>query len=216
MAKYCDSDQLEHYWFQWIVAKNVPILEPYREAGVLYTKIVRNIQPSNKIQSRSYCDPWYRTRSHLITLSDSTELRFTTTDNIAHVILPPITSCIKTSIIPPDYYNELPTIRLWQILLEEIHKICTGISKKFILESPELNQELADESLLQVAKKLKHDKLKYIPGKAPVFNLLTTTIYRCMYSTLNKESRRKENIKNYTEYVKSSTLHICSTVLNNT
>jgi hypothetical protein len=35
--------------------------------------------------------------------------------------------------------------------------------------------------------------LKYTPGRAPVFNLLTTTIHRCIFSILSKDTRQKKN-----------------------
>ena len=45
-----------------------------------------------------------------------------------------------------------------------------------------------------MASKLKRGRLKYMPGRAPVFNLLTTTIHRCIYSALSKDKRQHRNL----------------------
>ena len=51
------------------------------------------------------------------------------------------------------------------------------------------------EAMVHVIRKLREDKLKFCPGKAPAFNLLTTTIYRLICSYLSKISRQNERDK---------------------
>ena len=70
-----------------------------------------------------------------------------------------------------------------------------GIATKFRQASEEETNDLANEALSLVTQKLIRKKLVYIPGKAPVFNLLTTTIYRCIYSILNKRKNQREGFQ---------------------
>jgi hypothetical protein len=90
------------------------------------------------------------------------------------------------------YIREVPEEMSWHAMLRDIDKMCQGIAMKFKQPTEEERLDLANEALLQVTNKLINRKLVYIPGKAPVFNLLTTTIYRCMYSIMNRRTNRRQ------------------------
>jgi DNA-directed RNA polymerase specialized sigma24 family protein len=89
----------------------------------------------------------------------------------------------------------------WDQLANMIYKMCFGISCHFNPSSEEEHQDYSHETFLQTMEKIKLGKLKFIPGKAPVFNLLTTTIMRQLYSKMNKEKRRKTHMFKYAEKV---------------
>jgi hypothetical protein len=80
----------------------------------------------------------------------------------------------------------------WDILLNGIYKICNGVARKFSPPNDEEHDELAHEAFILTINKIKSGKLKFTPGKAPVFNLLTTAIFRHLYSKMNRDSRRRE------------------------
>lgn len=90
------------------------------------------------------------------------------------------------------YIKEIPANISWHAILDDINKMCQGIAKRFNPRSEEEHLELAHEALLQVTNKLVNQKLVYTPGRAPVFNLLTTTIHRCLYSFLNRRKQQRE------------------------
>lgn len=80
----------------------------------------------------------------------------------------------------------------WNILLDGIYKICNGVARKFSPPNDEEHSELAHEAFILTINKIKSGKLKFTPGKAPVFNLLTTAAFRHLYSKMNRDTRRKE------------------------
>lgn len=104
----------------------------------------------------------------------------------------------KVKIIPQllqdGFIKEQPTNESWHKLLEDIGKMCSGISKKFNLFNEDEYSDLSNDALLQVINKLVNKRLVYTPGRAPVFNLLTTTIHRCMFSLLNKKNSQKAGL----------------------
>jgi hypothetical protein len=85
----------------------------------------------------------------------------------------------------------------WDRLSGMIYKMSFGIACHFNPSNEEEHQDYAHETFLQTMEKIKLGKLKFIPGKAPVFNLLTTTIMRQLYSKMNKETRRKKHMTKY-------------------
>lgn len=90
------------------------------------------------------------------------------------------------SLVKKGYQLEQPTEVSWHAILQDVNNMCRGIATKFNPPSEEEHMELTHDALLQVTNKLVKRKLVFTPGRAPVFNLLTTTIYRCMYSIKNK------------------------------
>lgn len=105
---------------------------------------------------------------------------------------------VQDKIIPSlerdGYKKERPTDITWHAVLTDVSNMCQGIATKFNPPSEDEHMELAQDALLQVVNKLVKRKLVFTPGRAPVFNLLTTTIYRCMYSIKNKGKNQRNGM----------------------
>ncbi len=93
------------------------------------------------------------------------------------------------------YVKEKPVETTWEAVLADVGRICHGIAMRFHQPTEEEQTDLAHEAFVQVITKLAQKKLVYTPGRAPVFNLLTTTVYRCMYSIMNSRNNRKTRFK---------------------
>jgi hypothetical protein len=78
----------------------------------------------------------------------------------------------------------------WRQLQEGIYKICQGVATQFNPRDDDEHEELSHETFVLTIDKIESGKLIFKPGKAPVFNLLTTTIFRHLYSFKNKQNRR--------------------------
>ena len=85
----------------------------------------------------------------------------------------------------------------WDEMSSMIYKICEGIATHFHPPTPEEHVEHTHDAFTMTVEKIKCGKLKFDPGRAPVFNLLTTTIFRHLYSKMNKEKRRRYHQNNY-------------------
>ncbi len=103
-----------------------------------------------------------------------------------------------TEVIPSletkGYIKEIPTNTTWHAMLDDVNLICRGIAMKFKPRNEDEHAELTNDAILQVMKKLADYKLVYTPGRAPVFNLLTTTIHRVLYSIMNKRKHQREGL----------------------
>ncbi len=115
--------------------------------------------------------------------------------------------CVVPKLNGNGYILELPVSVTWHHMLSDISKMCMGIATKFNMPTEEETFDLANEALLAVTNKLVKRKLVYTPGLAPVFNLLTTTIYRCMYSIMNRRNSQKNNLSKLLNDVKSGSFH---------
>lgn len=215
---YCNSDHLEQKWFMWLLASATPELEPFRTRGILLSKpdihVHKDGIPLYK-NNMPLFDPGSPLKHHCLALE--TPVYFSTCDGqivdffiIQHEARIVNTSSLKSlldefqidtdnappsavaDIVDAGYILEIPEQQAWHELLFDIKQMCSGIAQKFKPNGEEEHLELIHEALLQVLQKLKNKKLRYIPGKAPVFNLLTTTIYRCLYSVMNKRKHIKE------------------------
>ena len=182
MAKYCDTQILERNWFEWLVSSNTPSIESLRSKGMLWTLII-GMLPDSKIP-----DPCYETRLHYIVPGN---IKFCTTGDAVNWLMP--SNCSIVQIIAQGYYLEPPISQSWQAMLQDVAQMCKGIASKFNQQSAEETNNLASEAFVQVISKIARGKLRYTPGRAPVFNLLTTTIHRCIYSILSKDTRQKKN-----------------------
>jgi len=91
------------------------------------------------------------------------------------------------------YRLEVPTTTSWDAMIKDVELICKGVARKFNPPTEEERDNLAHEALSQVMAKLARRKLTYTPGMAPVFNLFTTTIHRCMYSIKNRDTKHRRN-----------------------
>ncbi len=213
MAQYCDTKKLEREWFNWLLSTSTPKLECYRQIGVLYTKMcdsVKNKDGSVFVDKngKTYSDPLCAIKFHFI----ATTNELITTENGEEIGRE---TC--DSIDLNDFVHEAPTEVSWNNMLIDINNMCTGISTKFNLSSDEEYHELASETLIQVANKLVNRKLVYTPGKAPVFNLLTTTIYRCIFSILSKRNRKRNQARSFLSTDDESSMimtkHLCKSYM---
>lgn len=234
MPKYCNSAELEHNWFNWIVSSKTPCLELYRKRGVLWTKVVGVSRDSSgspiTVNGKTFPDPCFPTRLHCIALADP--IFFTTketadgivvesddelpaeevlnleSDSKLHRLDDPLSQRIE--VIPQlreaGYFLEVPTSISWELTLGDILKICSGVAVKFKQKTEEERQELINEAMVQLINKMSKYKLLYKPGFAPVFNLLTTTIHRIMYSIMNKRKTYREGINKILNNASAGTL----------
>ena len=83
----------------------------------------------------------------------------------------------------------------WEELTGYVYKICKGVAVHFNPKNAEEHDELAHETFVLTIEKIKNRKLVFEPGRAPVFNLLTTTIFRHLYSLKNKDNRRRKLLR---------------------
>jgi hypothetical protein len=242
MGKYCDSKVLEDNWFLWLLAFAVPDLEKFREAGVLWTKVIGKStdKEGNVIckNGKTFPDPTYHIRSHCIAfghpvyfnsykgkpqsrckLNIEGEQRLFTIDELREELSLESSSEIHNlnntfdipdTIIPSlkkrGFVQEKPEIETWNSMLNDINNMCEGIATRFRPPNSEELSELANEAILQVCQKLKSQRLVYIAGRAPVFNLLTTTIFRVMFSIHNRRSQQKRGMTKLLDDVQAGVL----------
>ena len=217
MAQYCDSAELERHWFHWLLSTSVPSLEPFRRAGLLWTKIpgfdsepkladprtpdlehcIALSTPHHLHSRDGIIDPdcmvWHGEVSskvphplHLLSLEAEDPLLLLDQPYIQQGVIIP-------GLRRSGYRLEIPTDTSWGVMSEDVRLICLGVARKFNPPSEEERDNLAHEALSQVMTKLALRKLVYTPGMAPVFNLLTTTIHRCMYSIKNRDTKQRKN-----------------------
>jgi len=85
--------------------------------------------------------------------------------------------------------------KAWELLQTDIYKICEGVAIHFNPKNDEEHMELVHETFVPTIAKIRSKKLVFEPGRAPVFNFLTTTIFRHLYSLMNKKNRRRKLLK---------------------
>lgn len=113
---------------------------------------------------------------------------------------------VKQKLMDDGYFKELPTQVSWNHMTIDINNICNGIATKFKQKSDEEKTELSHETFIQVIQKITRYKLVYVPGVAPVFNLLTTTIYRCMCSIMNRRKSQREGLHKFIKDAKNGAI----------
>lgn len=84
----------------------------------------------------------------------------------------------------------------WEQLQQQIYKMCFGIATKFHPRDEEEHTDLAHEAFVQTMNKIQDGRLTF-DDRAPVFNLLTTTIFRHLFSLKNKDTRRRNATNKY-------------------
>jgi hypothetical protein len=87
----------------------------------------------------------------------------------------------------------------WSKMSDMIYQMCGGIATHFNPATQEIHEEHTHDAFMLTIEKIRLGKLRFEPGRAPVFNLLTTTIFRHLYSKMNKEKRRKTHHAKYIE-----------------
>lgn len=85
----------------------------------------------------------------------------------------------------------------WAEVSSRIYKICEGIARHFNPRDDEETHDHIHDAFVQTIEKIKAGKLVIIRGKAPVFNLVTTTVFRILYSKMNKQKKHKEHLQKY-------------------
>lgn len=85
----------------------------------------------------------------------------------------------------------------WEQMSKMIYKVCEGVATHFNPPTPEDYIEHVHDAFFLTMDKIHRGRIRMIPGKAPVFNLLTTTIFRHLYSKMNKEKKRKQHLSKY-------------------
>lgn len=195
MPKYCDTKQLELVWGGWTWAQQSMELEWLRQKKLLYTKdlgaaVREHVIPIAKpILFKSIVDPFSKKIHYYI---DGKPFN-------VHVLSSRIGNAecnfkISQHYTSDNYIMELTKSQNWESLLTMIYMICNGVAIKFERDEDD-RAELAHEALNYVVdKKLSKGKLNYTPGRAPVFNLMTTAIIRVMCSLKNKANKNRENI----------------------
>lgn len=88
--------------------------------------------------------------------------------------------------------------RNWDEMGNLIYKICEGVAIKFHPKTDDDRLEHIHDACMQTLEKIRTGRLIFIHGKAPVFNLLTTTIFRILYSKMNRNKKQKEHMRRYT------------------
>ncbi len=89
----------------------------------------------------------------------------------------------------------------WEQMSIMISLICSGVATKFNPKSPEEYQDHIHDACAQILDKIKSGKLRFTHGKAPVFNLLTTTAFRILFSKMNKQKKHREHQKKYSQEI---------------
>jgi len=216
MPHYCDTKVLERNWFDWLVAEAAPCLDEYRRAGLLVTKVLSKVAPRAEQKPNPFWGyPDDPRRSHCIVVERPVfcnsyggrcdKPRYFIGSRPVTCDLPPSSSVLSQAaldkMVAQGYMLERPARPCWDAILLDVQKICHGISLKFNLPSEEAHEELASEAFVQVTNKIKNRKLVFTPGLAPVFNLLTTTIHRIMFSLLNKSTKDRENRAEHAQLV---------------
>lgn len=194
-TQYCDSKKLEDQWFLWLSATITPRLDPYRQAGTLWTRLERDIIPQSDIK-RKYPSPLASYRTYYIVSDKIYQFechngvlpdKVLTNGQLVDYPNPSLLNYHKLTV--ENCYKEVLPGSPWEYICNDILNICKGVSLKFGNKSDEEREDMAVTAFMQIINKIKREKLIYIPGKAPVFSLLTTAIYRCMYSIVNKEDK---------------------------
>lgn len=220
MGIYCDTKILEQNWYHWLIASPTPQLEHYRPSGLLLTKVI----PSAPCGAEKHDPFWgrasHQVRAHCLAVGDGIFF------NSYHGTLAkpqkfkgsrPITCQFPdpkdlknleqmdpvavAKLVRKGYVIERPIGPTWHDIAISVNSMCDGISKKFNMPTEDDRAALAQEALVQALKKISEMRLLYTPGKAPVFNLLTTTIYRIIFSVLNKDTKDKKNKAKYMQAV---------------
>jgi hypothetical protein len=94
-------------------------------------------------------------------------------------------------------WNQTRSSKSWATLSDDIYKICRGVATQFHPRSDEELLELAHHAFVHVMNRIRQGLLTFTPGRAPVFNLLTTAVFRCLYTYKTTEKRKNRKIIRY-------------------
>jgi hypothetical protein len=82
----------------------------------------------------------------------------------------------------------------WESLADGIYKVCLGVATQFHPRTDDEQTDLANHAFCVTMDKIIARKLVFDPGRAPVFNLLTTTVFRILYTYKTTEKRKNARI----------------------
>jgi len=108
-----------------------------------------------------------------------------------------------------SHWLETDSTISWNSLAISIYKVCGGVVTQFHPQSEDERNELIHHAYATTLGRIKEKKLTFTPGRAPVFNLLTTTIFRCLYSFKTAEKRRRNKRFRYHQRNLESQLSNC-------
>jgi len=94
-------------------------------------------------------------------------------------------------------YHRTNSRRAWKTLSDDVYKICRGVATQFHPQSEDELDELAHHAFAHTMGKIRAGTLTFTPGRAPVFNLLTTAVFRCLYTHKTTEKRKNSKIVKY-------------------
>lgn len=94
-------------------------------------------------------------------------------------------------------WNKTSSKEAWRMLSDGVYKICCGVATQFHPQSEDEHLELAHHAFALTMHRIKIGMLAFTPGKAPVFNLLTTAVFRILYSYKTSEKRKSSKIVRY-------------------
>lgn len=182
---YCDTKVMEQNWFNWLLSEAAPDLEPYRKEGILWTKLIGS-NNAYQCKTRIHCLQRERILLHVTEEGKS---------RVICDINDPDIQGDPEWLTAQGFIRELPSQESWDLLISDINKMCVGIAYTFNMREDEY-ADLSSDAIVCVIGKLRAKKLVYIPGQAPVFNLLTTAIKRICISQLSKRTKRaRDTIK---------------------
>ncbi len=84
----------------------------------------------------------------------------------------------------------------WIKMADLIYKICEGVATRFNPKGDEHIEHVHD-AVSQTLEKIALGKLRFTRGRAPVFNLITTTVFRILFSKMNRQKKQREHEKKY-------------------
>lgn len=189
---YCDSEALEIAWYDFVLAFRFPQLERYRLRGLIWSRPV-----SNEVRSAKKCGAvlfdQYSPVVEYVVYNGRTYFRYTS-DTINKLInAHDVDSLVPIDKLPKkyaDFRQEKPQKKTWDYVSVEISNTCAGISKKFMKVDDPTYDDIWHSSTLAILTKIKNMKLKFTPGRAPVFSLITMAIHREIFTVLNASKRQ--------------------------
>ena len=183
MGKYCDPKELVEVWWGFMLASKTPSLENVRCAGLLFTKD----NGDNLDHCITTINP-HHFSSHDGKIS-SPDLGL-----VSKLMCYPLDITLAHQLMHDNFLFEKPILYNWDKLSIIIYKICCGIVLNFRPPSEDYKNELIHEAFATILMKIRRGKLIFDPNRSsPPFNLLTTAIFRVMYSIKNKEKREREH-----------------------
>jgi len=81
----------------------------------------------------------------------------------------------------------------WERVGVLVFRICEGVARRFHPRDEDEFCEHVQDAFVVVLDKIGSGRLCFEPGRAPVFNLVTTTVFRVLFSKMNKLRRGREH-----------------------